>query len=542
MAIQDTAIDASAERKVEEIQVEHAQQELHRVDLNALSDEAFAWKSKAGLRLSIVILIQGLSVAAFAIDGSIIGSMSALPAFREHFSVGTSGGALALILTGMSIGNIAASLFQWLSDLIGRRGVTFLGNIILIVSCVVQASAPNRAALIVGRVIGGVGCSLSATVGPLYMSEVAPSSRRGLAVGLYCSCYGVGSIVIACVILGGSYMTGNWTWRMPMVFQVVPPVIVACLVYPLTPESPRYLVYKGSITKAKEVIARYHTTDGSLNNPIVGATLEQIQASIESVDSKPWDFSTLWKTKSSTYRLSLIFVYSFMQQCNGTSMLGYYLPGILTLVGIVNTQQQLGINLGMTFVSFLSTIGGSFIVDRATRRSLLMSTMAVFTFFLAMMAITGGLFDSGIAKNAMGILTIVWVYLFQVSNGLLSAALHNIYPNEILHYSQRAKGMGLYSFFQNCFGAAMTYGMGELLAILEWKIYFIFIGIDLGCLYLTWKLFPEFRYLSLEEIDYVFETPGVHPVKMSKQLQRTKVEHKRMVKESKKESEKEVQI
>jgi hypothetical protein len=27
----------------------------------------------------------------------------------------------------------------------------------------------------------------------------------------------------------------------------------------------------------------------------------------------------------------------------------------------------------------------------------------------------------------------------------------------------------------------------------------------------------------LEEIDYVFETPGVHPVKMSKRLQKAKV-------------------
>lgn len=48
-------------------------------------------------------------------------------------------------------------------------------------------------------------------------------------------------------------------------------------------------------------------------------------------------------------------------------------------------------------------------------------------------------------------------------------ALHNIYPNEVLHYSQRAKGMGMYSFFQNIFGLIMTYGMGEALARIQWK-------------------------------------------------------------------------
>jgi hypothetical protein len=45
----------------------------------------------------------------------------------------------------------------------------------------------------------------------------------------------------------------------------------------------------------------------------------------------------------------------------------------------------------------------------------------------------------------------------------------------------------------------------------------------LVCIYLTWQFFPEFRYLTLEEIDYVFETPGVHPVKMSQRLQEAKV-------------------
>ncbi|KAJ4177397.1 hypothetical protein NW755_013883 [Fusarium falciforme] len=60
--------------------------------------------------------------------------------------------------------------------------------------------------------------------------------------------------------------------------------------------------------------------------------------------------------------------------------------------------------------------------------------------------------------------------------------------------------------------------MGEALAKIEWKIYFIFIGIDNVRLYLTWRYFPEFQHLSLEEIDHIFETPGVHPVKTSKAL------------------------
>ncbi|KAH7176950.1 general substrate transporter [Dactylonectria macrodidyma] len=517
----------SAGEKVEECYIEAAVEKLIEVDINTLSREALTWKSKATFRLALVILVQGLSVAAFAIDGNIIGGMASLPAFRDHFDVNTSGSRIAIVLAAMSIGNAVASLFQWLSDVIGRRGTAFLGNCILIIGCVLQAAAPNHAALVVGRLISGAGCSLSATVGPLYMSEVAPSAYRGLAVGLYCSLYSIGAIIIAVVLLGGSYLSGDWSWRMPMIFQLGPPVIVAALIYPLTPESPRYLVYKGKIDKARQVIAKYHTSSERLDDPIVVATVKQIQDSIETVDAKAWDFTTLWSTKDARYRLFIIFIYSFYQQCNGTGMLNYYLPRILELVGITNTQDQLAVNIGMTVASWISTVVGATIIDRVTRRFLLLATLAIFIFFLALMSVAGGLFASGIEQRAMGIWSIALVYLFQVSNGLFAAALHNIYPNEVLSISQRAKGMGMYSFFQNVFGFAMTYGVGELLMRITWKIYFMFIGTNIICMALTWKFFPEFRFLSLEEIDYIFESPEVHPVKMSKRLQKTRLQQRR---------------
>lgn len=251
-------------------------------------------------------------------DLSVMGGMSSLPAFREFFNVGTSGSALGIIVAGASIGNAAVSLLQWLSDLIGRRGVCCLGSGITVVGGILQAVAPNNVCMIMGRVISGAGCSLSATVSPVYMCELAPASHRGLLLGIGGSLYGVGAILMTCILFGASYIEGNWSWRLPMATQILPPLLVAIMVFPLTPESPRYLVYKGQIEKAKDVIAKYHTTTDSVDDPIVTAEIQQIQQSIELVDSKPWDFTPLWKTKQSRYRLMLIAIYSFFQQCNGT--------------------------------------------------------------------------------------------------------------------------------------------------------------------------------------------------------------------------------
>lgn len=56
-------------------------------------------------------------------------------------------------------------------------------------------------------------------------------------------------------------------------------------------------------------------------------------------------------------------------------------------------------------------------------------------------------------------------------------------------------------------------------------IYIVYNTILLGLSYL---LFPETHGLSLEEIDYVFETPGVRPVKMSLDIQKAKREKTRL--------------
>ncbi|TVY26879.1 Lactose permease [Lachnellula hyalina] len=411
-------LDDEVNEKIQDDSVEAAKHDLNRMDLDKLSKDAFSVKSRAARRLAVVIMIQGLSVAAFAIDGSSIGGITALPAFRSHFNVGTSGAALGIINAAMSIGNVVASPFQWLSDLVGRRGVSFAGNVILILSGIIMATAPNSSALIVGRVFSGVGASLSATVGPLYMSEIAPSASRGLAIGLYCASYSIGAIVIAVVLLGGSYMDNNWSWRLPMLFQIGAPLIVATLIYPCTPESPRYLYAVGKHDQARRIIARYHTTSEDINDPIVVAEMQQIGESMVRHETKPWDFSPLFKTANARRRVWVIFLYSFFQQCNGAGMLTYYLPGVLKLVGITKTQQVLGINLGITCVSYLATIGGSFIVDRVRRRTLLFTGWSVYIFFLALMSLCGGLYASNIGVKPNGYIVVIAIFAFNVCTGV----------------------------------------------------------------------------------------------------------------------------
>ena len=70
--------------------------------------------------------------------------------------------------------------------------------------------------------------------------------------------------------------------------------------------------------------------------------------------------------------------------------------------------------------------------------------------------------------------------------------------------------------------AAQTYGIGVGIAKVGYKIWVVYIVYNSIQLVLSWLFFPETSRLSLEEIDTVFETPGVHPVKISLDIQKAK--------------------
>lgn len=91
--------------------------------------------------------------------------------------------------------------------------------------------------------------------------------------------------------------------------------------------------------------------------------------------------------------------------------------------------------------------------------------------------------------------------------------------------------MGLYGLLQGAFGAVQTYGIGVGIDKLGYKIWVVYIVYNCVQLGLSYFIFPETFRLSLEEIDAVFETKGVAPVKMSLEIQRAKKEREQFGRE-----------
>ena len=113
--------------------------------------------------------------------------------------------------------------------------------------------------------------------------------------------------------------TNNWSWRLPLLLQTFFPVVVCSLIYFITPESPRYLVIQGKREQAREVIAKYQTNSGSLDEPIVNIVTSQIEESLETSRTgykQSWNFA-VFVTKNVRYRLFVLIIYSMFQSWNG---------------------------------------------------------------------------------------------------------------------------------------------------------------------------------------------------------------------------------
>ncbi|TGO87157.1 hypothetical protein BPOR_0246g00060 [Botrytis porri] len=514
-----------AEEHVEEVTIARLTEE----DLFLLSQESLQFKSWTSFRIYLMMFVQGCGAAGYGIDWAVISGINAFKPWHTYFGFGTSGVTYGTLNALMTIGTICGAPFMAFADIIGRRGINFTGNFIVLVASFLQAFSVNMPMFMAGRFFLGFGSALMSS--PQYVAEVAPTHLRGRLVGLFGACFQVGSLCMNAGLIGLARIESDWCWRIPLVLEGLFPLIVCLFIYPLTPESPRYLIMRGQMEKAKRVIAKMHTTEGNnVDHPLVTIVANQIEKSLQNERQSNhawWDYRVLFHGRPAQYRVLVLVLYSIFQQWNGGGIIGQYLVPALDTVGITGTTEQLGMNFGLNATYLVFTVCGSFIVDRFRRRTLIFAGLISFILLQTAATITSWQYTLTESKVDAG-LVVTWLFLFQTCSSLLIATMHNLYPVEVLSLDMRAKGMGLYALVQGAAGTVQNYGISVGIQKIGYKIWVVYVGYNLIQLILSYFVFPETSELTLEEIDTVFETSGVRPVKMSLDIQKAKREKEKL--------------
>ncbi len=397
-------------------------------------------KTGEQLNLPLITAIVGVATIGgfmFGYDsGAINGTFTGLAA-AFGLDASNLGLVASSLLPGCALGAFVAGR---LADMIGRRNVMQLAAILFIVSALITGAAGTAFVFATARFFAGMAVGAASVLSPAYISEVTPARLRGRFSSLQ-------QIMIIIGLLGAA--TANWAfqnaagssvapvmgypaWRWMFWAQAVPAVLFLFALM-FIPESPRYLVAKGRIDDARNVLARLFGADSA------DRKVEEIKATL-AADHQP-RLSDLKDAKTGKWR-RIVWVgigLATFQQLVGINVIFYYGIMLWEAVGFTESQAFATqvINDGVSVAACLIAI---MLIDKVGRKPLLLFgsvAMALSLSTIAWCFMQGTLIDDKLVlPDGYGTIAfyaaITYAAIFNLSWGpVMWVMLGEMFPNQM---------------------------------------------------------------------------------------------------------------
>ena len=479
-----------------------------------------------------IVMVAVLGGLLFGYDTAVIsGAEKGLQAFFKeagdfNYTDGWHGFTSSSALIGCIIGS---ALSGFLATNLGRKKSLIIAGLLFFISALgsmepefmfFEHGTPTYSLLIMFnfyRVIGGIGVGLASAICPMYISEVAPSSIRGMLVSWNQFAIIFGQLVVYFVnffILGDHIQplveemgkglaainpAAQWTvttgWRYMFGSEAVPAGLFALLIC-FVPETPRYLVSVGQDDKALRILQK-------INGEERGAyVLQRIKETI-----------TIKIEPIMTYGAMCIFVgimLSVFQQAVGINAVLYYAPRIFGDMGMDNPMM---ITVFMGFINILFTMVAIFTVERLGRKPLLIWGSLGMALGAFGVAVTFG-------KAGLELVTAVSIMVYSASfmfswGPICWVLIAEIFPNTI-----RGQAVAVAVAFQWIFNfiVSSTFVPMFNMHLTEgddfghWFTYGLYGCICVVAAIFVWRLVPETKGKTLEDMSKLWKWKGYDAV------------------------------
>ncbi|KAG8631577.1 hypothetical protein KVT40_000717 [Elsinoe batatas] len=439
-----------------------------------------------------VIFLVALGSFTYGFNASIMGTVFGLTSFYSYFRLDTTGAgaSYANSITGATQGLFSAGgivgccIVAWLANAVGRKLSVQIIRTICIISAIIQCASVHVAMLLVGR----------------FLSGVSPAHLRGRLVGSHGFLLVVGYAVAGWTGLG-CYFEDNPAiqWRLCLALQVVGPsfLLIGTLQLPKSPPL--------------TILSRLHHSPIDNDDTLARNEFAQIERQVALDAEMPQSILQVMKIPSYRKRLLLGLLIQCAAQPTGVLVINNYQVLLYNGLGLTGWLPLLLYAIYASWAAVLNW-AGALIVDRAGRIKMLSIGITgcalMVAYETAMVAVYGG------TTNRVGNgFDVFFLFCFVTFYGSCVDAISYIYCAEIFPTSLRSQGVAL--SVTGLFAMNLVYMQTAPIAFANvgWRFNLLFIIVPLVCVPIIWKVCPETKGLTLEEVGALFEdkvAPGLN--------------------------------
>ncbi len=207
-----------------------------------------------------LLVASGIGWAFDAMDVGLVSFVVAAIAADPHFNLTPTekSWVLSIGFVGMAIG---AALGGFVADRVGRKTVFSATLVIFGLANGGMALSWSLAALLIARLVIGLGLGAELPVASTLVSEFSPTKQRGRMTVLLESFWAIGWVIAACIGYFVIPNTGDWGWRWALLIGALP-LLYAIVTRIHIPESVRFLESKGREDEAEQAVRYFEQAGG----------------------------------------------------------------------------------------------------------------------------------------------------------------------------------------------------------------------------------------------------------------------------------------
>lgn len=443
-----------------------------------------------------IMIISTFGGLLFGYDTGVVNG--ALPYMAQPDQLNLTPLHEGMVVSILLLGCCAGSLFGGkLSDMYGRRHNIIILAIIFFIAALGCSLAPTFEVMLITRFTLGLAVGGASVTVPAYLAEVAPSNKRGrmvtqnelmIVTGQFLAF--VFNAIIAIALAGDPHV-----WRYMLAVCAVPAIVLFFGMLRL-PESPRWLVSKGKISDALDVLKKIRQTEAHAISE-----LNDIQDTIAMQSSqKPVTFQEL----NTPWVRRIIFIgigIACFTQMTGVNSIMYYGTQVLKESGF-SMEAALIANTLNGLASVIGTSVGIWLLTKIRRRTMLLTGFCGTTTALLLISVSS-LVIGGESYFPFVVLALMVLFLLSMQ-GCIGPILW-LSLSEIIPLRFRGFGMGVCVLFV----WLTNFVIGLIFPVLLTSFglsgtFCIFVVIGLLALVFTKMFVPETKGKTLEQIEAGF--------------------------------------